>query len=150
MAESQTLWYCEIRVNYITFTPPLHPPPHSHRSSYILASCQYWLLYLSPCHSQSLTASPISLSLPIWLHINFIHFLFMNAPTLIWLSQAMTVSVLTCNKAEYKGRKNGVCVCVGRGGRGVKATKLVTAQHRAAYFTLIRPVSLADAELALC
>ena len=80
----------------------------------------------------------------------------MNAPTLIWLSQAMTVSVLTCNKAAYKGRKNGVCVCVcvracvGRGGRGVKATKLVTALHRAAYFTLIRPVSLADAELALC
>ena len=72
----------------------------------------------------------------------------------------MTVSVLTCNKAAYKGKKNGVCVCVcvcvcvracvGRGGRGVKATKLVTALHRAAYFTLIRPVSLADAELALC
>lgn len=44
-----------------------------------------------------------------------------------------------------------VCVCVWEeGGGGTKATKLVTAQHRAAYFTLIRPVSLADAELALC
>lgn len=43
-----------------------------------------------------------------------------------------------------------VYVCVGRWGRDMKATKLVTAQHRAVYFTLIRPVSLADAELALC
>lgn len=42
-----------------------------------------------------------------------------------------------------------VPVCV-RVRRGMKATKLVTAQHRAAYFTLIRPVSLVDAELALC
>lgn len=107
MAKSQTLWYCETRVNYITFTPS-----HSHPTFWCLVSidCSFPL-----CHSQSQTASPIfflSLLIPIWLHIHFIQFLFMSAPTLIWLSQAMTVSVLTCNKAAYKGRKNGVCVCV--------------------------------------
>lgn len=132
MAESQTLWYCEIRVNYITFTPLPLP------SFLIRFGGVSVLTALSPslCHSQSQTASNLSffflsLSLPIWLHIHFIQFLFMYAPTLIWLSQAMTVSVLTCNKAAYKGRKNGecVCVCVGRGGRGTEATKLVTAQH---------------------
>ena len=107
MAESQTLWYCEIRVNYITFTPP--PPSfliHFGVLSVLTPLSLSMSLTISNCQSN------LSLSLPIWLHINFIHFLFMNAPTLIWLSQAMTVSVLTCNKAAYKGRKNGVCVCV--------------------------------------
>lgn len=52
----------------------------------------------------------------------------MNAETLIWLSQAMTVSVLACNKAAYKGgRIEYVYVGVGRGGWGMEATKLVTA-----------------------
>lgn len=57
------------------------------------------------------------MSLPIGLHILFFQFLFMNAETLIWLSQAMTVSVLACNKAAYKGgRIEYVYVGVGRGG----------------------------------
>lgn len=40
-------------------------------------------------------------------------------------------------------------MCVKKG-RSIEATKLIRAQRRVAYLTLIRPVSLADAELALC
>ena len=42
-----------------------------------------------------------------------------------------------------------VCVCVERGYR-LEGDKARQQQRRAAYFNLIRLVSLADAELALC
>lgn len=77
----------------------------------------------------------------------------MNVTTLICFSLAMTASALLSNKAAYVAKKNGTCLCTRvreEWSRDMKVTKLVRARRRAPRFTLIRPVSLADAELALC